>query len=1136
VIAPVQIGDARAREIISNDLDHSLCVESAAGTGKTTELVNRIVAVLSRGRATIDQIVAVTFTHRAAGELKLRLRQKLDEARDQAGGDEAANIERALQHLEDAAIGTIHSFCAQILRERPVEAGIDPAFVEAAEQETRVLYRRAFRGWFEHALEENPPGLRRALARLTWGDPGSLSATEQLQMAGWKLVEWRDFPEPWARPHFDRESQVDDVLQGVVQLAKVSAKCRKPNDALMRALGPARELATWVERSESGGGARDYDTLEALLVKLPRDLKRDTKKGSGSFADGVLREHVVELRQLVLARLDLFRQHADSDLAALLQSEMRGLVQRYDELKTCSGRLDFTDLLIRVRDLVKDNAEVRNWLQRRFSHIFVDEFQDTDPLQAELLLLLSADDPGEDDWFEAAPVPGKLFVVGDPKQSIYKFRRADVLLYQEIRDRLVSRGVELLYLTRSFRAVEPLQACINAAFAPELVEDPAAGQARYVPLERRRDAIEGQPAIVALPAPRPYGKMRVSKAAIGECLPDTIAAYAGWLIHESRWRVSNCDTNELRPIRSGDIAILFRRFTQNGEDVTRPYVRALEARELPHLLVGSKSFHEREEVETLRAACQAIEWPDDELSVYATLHGSLFAITDNLLLRYRSTVGRLHPLAPRDAAIHKDLQPVAGALDILRELHWTRNRRSIADTLNSLLETTRAHAGFAFRPGGNQVLGNVYRVTDLARSFEIGGGLSFRGFVDELNARAERSDSAEAPMVEEAAEGIRLMTVHAAKGLEFSAVILADMNANLQSGDPDRFIDTQRRLCATRLLWCAPHELIENEALEREREKAEGVRVAYVAATRARDLLVVPVVGDEEREGWLSPLNKSIYPARDHWRWATVPAGCPAFGYRTVMSRPNDHEMRDEVSVKPGAHRAREGGHEVVWWDPETLRLHVEEKYGLPWHAMLSGDGGPGMAAYESWSTRRAALLESGSYPTLDVFSPSEITESPAGLAFDVVIESAARNPTRPAGRRFGSLVHAVLRDALFDGSAIRPIAESQARISGATTEETGAAIEAVEQTLRHPLMERVRRAEKVHRELPVLYHLEGGRMMDGVLDLAFLENGIWTVVDFKTDVDLAPRRNHYEAQLRWYALALSRLTGQQARCILFGV
>jgi ATP-dependent exoDNAse (exonuclease V) beta subunit len=1133
MIAPATIDDSRAREIIATGLDRSLCVEAAAGTGKTTELVNRIVAVLRSGLATIDRIVAVTFTHKAAGELKLRLRQKLDEVREQASAEEAARIESALQHLEDAAIGTIHSFCAQVLRERPVEAHIDPAFVEAAEQETRALYRRAFRSWFERALEENPPGLRRALARLAWGDSKRLSATEQLQIAGWTLIEWRDFPAPWARPEFDREREIEEVVEAVSSLAAASRRCIRTKDNLVRALAPVRELATWIERSAQLG-PRDYDTIEALLIKLPRDMRRDMKKGSGQFAPGILRETVVQIRDQLLARLERFRRRAEADLAVLLQSEMRGLVESYEQLKIRSGRLDFTDLLIRARDLVKDNAEARAWLQRRFSHIFIDEFQDTDPLQAELLLLLSADDPSQNDWFQVTPIPGKLFIVGDPKQSIYKFRRADVLLYQEIRARLMSRGVELIYLTKSFRSVEPLQGCINAAFAPEMVEDLGGGQARYVPLEKCRGMIGGQPAVVALPAPRPYGAMYINKDKIAECLPDAIAAFTSWLIHESGWCVCGED-GELRALRRGDIAILFRRFTNYGVDVTRPYVRALEARDIPHLLVGSKSFHEREEVETLRAACQAIEWPDDELAVYATLHGSLFAITDGLLLRYRSSVGRLHPLVPREV-VENTFCPVTEALELLKELHWKRNRRAISDTLNALLGSTRAHAGFVFRPGGNQALGNVHRVVDLARSFEAGGGLSFRSFVEELNARAERTEVAEAPVVEEAAEGVRLMTVHAAKGLEFPVVILADMNANIQAGDPDRYIDTQRRLCATRLLWCAPHELIENDAIERERERAEGVRVAYVAATRARDLLVVPVVGDEEREGWLAPLNKAVYPKRDRWRWATVPSGCPTFGHRSVLERPIEYERGEEASVKPGAHRPREGAHEVVWWDPQVLALNAEEKFGLPGEDMLKGDSSASAGAYEAWQSRRGALIASGSKPSLQVFTPSETDDAPSGFDVEVVYEATVREPDRPGGRRFGSLVHGVIREGLFETAAARDVAQSLARTMGATEEETEAVIRVVEEASRHPLIDRARRAARVHRELPLLYRLEDGRVLDGVADLAFLEGETWTLVDFKTDADIASRRAHYEAQLRWYALALSRLTGQQVRCVVFAI
>ena len=187
--------------------------------------------------------------------------------------------------------------------------------------------------------------------------------------------------------------------------------------------------------------------------------------------------------------------------------------------------------------------------------------------------------------------------------------------------------------------------------------------------------------------------------------------------------------------------------------------------------------------------------------------------------------------------------------------------------MNALLEATRAHAGFVLRPGGNQILANVARVADLARTYEMTGGISFRGFVEELAAQAEKEEAAEAPVLEEDSDGVRLMTVHGAKGLEFPVVILADLTANLAAREPDQYVDGARRLSATRLLRCAPWELADHEPEESARERAEGVRVAYVAATRARDLLVVPAVGDEPfPEGWLSPLNKAIYPSRANWR------------------------------------------------------------------------------------------------------------------------------------------------------------------------------------------------------------------------------------------------------------------------------
>src|SRR6202789_431394 len=707
-----QLNDRAARERIRGSLAESLLVEASAGTGKTTELIARIVAVLAGGLTTISHIVAVTFTNKAAGELKLRLRQELDRARGSAKNPgERANIEDALEHLEEASIGTIHSFCAQILRERPVEAVVDPAFEELNEQQASRIYERAFRAWLQRKLGDGAPGLRRALVRLASRDSyDGASPIEQLQYAAWKLIEWRDHPAPWRTKEFHREAEIDRLVEQVRLIAEAAARCSKRNDNLVKSLRPAQALVTWIERAETAR-ARDYDSLESLLIRLIRDIRRNFQKGSGFFAEAVPREQVVQARQHLIDQLEAFQHAADADLAAILRGEMWDLVEQYDRLKRRAGKLDFVDLLLLARDLVRDKPDVRRSLQDRFTHIFIDEFQDTDPLQAEILLLLAADNPAESDWLEVAPTPGKLFVVGDPKQSVYKFRRADVVLYRAIRDALQERGVGVVQLTTSFRALPPIQHLVNAAFQPEMQDDVVSGQAAYSPLYGETPAIPKQPSIVVLPAPRPYGTMRISRAAIDQCLPETIVAFIEWLVRESGWKVGDPENPEqLLPISPRHVCLLFRRFTNFGKDITREYVRSLEAREIPHLLVGSKSFHSREEVETLRAALTAIEWPEDELSVFATLKGSLFAIPDNLLLRFHHEIGRLHPFHSLPENLDEAFQPIAEALRLLADLNRRRNRRPIADTVNSLLEATRAHAGFALRPAGHRVLDDDYQI------------------------------------------------------------------------------------------------------------------------------------------------------------------------------------------------------------------------------------------------------------------------------------------------------------------------------------------------------------------------------------------------------------------------------------------
>jgi ATP-dependent exoDNAse (exonuclease V) beta subunit len=416
--------------------------------------------------------------------------------------------------------------------------------------------------------------------------------------------------------------------------------------------------------------------------------------------------------------------------------------------------------------------------------------------------------------------------------------------------------------------------------------------------------------------------------------------------------------------------------------------------------------------------------------------------------------------------------------------------------------------------------------------------VSFRGFVEELTAQAEKEEASEAPVLEEDSDGVRLMTVHGAKGLEFKVVILADLWTGISRNEPERHVDGKLQLCAERLLNCAPWELLDNEPQEAAREREEGVRVAYVAVTRARDLLVVPAVGDEPfpQDNWLSPLNKALYPSREAWRKSTPAAGCPAFGAASVVERPMDYDREAEFSVRPGLIAPQQGSHAVVWWDPSRLKLGEEGDHGLRQEELLKDDAGASGAAHHAWQEQRAKTIDFAARPEFSVFLASQAPDAPPD---PVSVETvAAGHETGPTGKRFGTLVHAALRDVPLDAGpgTIRQWTQLNARIVGAPAEEVEAACIRVEAALQHPLIERARAAERKHREYPVMLRVDGGRLMEGVIDLAFVEDGGWVIVDFKTDADISGQRAQYQRQLQWYASALSRLTGLPARAYLLGV
>ena len=405
------------------------------------------------------------------------------------------------------------------------------------------------------------------------------------------------------------------------------------------------------------------------------------------------------------------------------------------------------------------------------------------------------------------------------------------------------------------------------------------------------------------------------------------------------------------------------------------------------------------------------------------------------------------------------------------------------------------------------------------------------------------------------------MTAHRAKGLEFPVVILADPNCRATRDVPGRYVDSERSLWAEPLCGSAPWDLLDHRREESERDRAEAIRLAYVAATRARDLLVVPVVGDAYQRnspGWLEVLDPVVYPEREQKRDARTAPGCPAFGSDSVFVRPRNARAGPRGSVAPGLHDPRVGTHSVVWWDPAVLELDRKEEVGLRQQRILEADekgivAQEGIRDHERWQQRRTDALEAGERASIAVRTVTELahTEDLEALAARdtrddetaVDFEQVSIDRVgRPGGKRFGTLVHAMLAVVQLgaDAEQVRAAAIAEGRLLGASDGEVEAAAAATGAALAHPLLQRAAAADQLRREAPVLFQREDGILAEGIVDLAFREitgsTPHWTVVDFKTDRDLTQNLAQYNEQLRVYADAITKATDEPCTPVLLSV
>ncbi len=1102
--------DQPSRDRAIKDLGKSFLLEAGAGTGKTSVLLDRVAEIL-KTEVPLEDVAVITFTEKAAGELKLRLRKKIEEMLATSGPTTkwGAHLRRSLESLDRASVGTIHSFAASLLRERPVEAGVDPRFTVADELTASMLMDQTWERWLEQEMAGGDGPLARAL-RLGV----TLAQTRALAFA---ITENRDV-ELAAAPEGDAGlvQARDVILAGIEQLRRLSASCVDEDDAGRLQIA---ELELRAPALAAGKG----DRLLTLLQRLP--LKSTAGNQKNWQPASILAKVKSMVAELAAGREQICRR-ARTMLAHELALWLRdGFSQAYRRAKEDQRLLDFTDLLVICRNMLRDNSAARVAFQERFKSLLLDEFQDTDPLQAEIAFLLAADDPQQRDWRCVSVKPGKLFVVGDPKQSIYRFRRADIEIYNETLA-LIERsgGVTREGLTENFRTVPTVVAWVNEVFGKLIGathEDPyQPAYARIEPSRAEPDrtrALGGEISsrVILLMPPGAGGMVEMNARQVRLEEARHVIALAKTAVREA-WPVCPKDSAPARPIQYSDIALLFRAST-----AYEAYEETLRAAQVPYRLVSGKRFYLRSEMRALQAVVSAIESPHDPLAVVSALRCPIFGHSDEELLSYKAGGGDWIYTREGEARA----TPFEKSFELLRRLHARRNRRPAAASLEELFEETGALSLFYLKADGDQRAANLLKAIDLARTHETSGVATFGSFARWLaGMAASEREEGEAPLVEEAEGGpqsdagdgaidaVRIYTVHKAKGLEFPMVILCDTAGQSKDEAPACVVDRSARDPGHRaeprmeFRFGPAQARFESagytEAAERETRRltAERQRLFYVAATRARDYLIIPAFCGKRASGIHAALmDAGFLPA----------AGASGVG---------------RLGLHGGAAIVDGGALDTALTEAPPLRFLAHDPAAHDPTLVLEKD---------AWRRNLQGLLAAPA--TGRQFRSASGIKSAASATFRAMGRGGG---DAGRSRAVGIAVHAVLeRIDLATGRDAGVMSEEEAAESG-FPEAAGEVHALVRQAIEGRIVKEALASPRFFREIP--FAAAGDAYLtEGRIDLVFESGGSLTIVDFKTDdvrteAEIASRMEAYQPQALIYARALHQIAGLPVSRVVF--
>ena len=851
--------DEAARLVAMTAHDRSVLVEAGAGSGKTAVMAGRLALLLAGGAAP-KAIAAVTFTELAASELLARVRDFVDELLDGRvprelrialpdglSADQRTNLDNAASAIDEITCSTIHGFCQRLIKPYPVEANIDPGASLMDPAQADLVFGDAVDRWLRDTLNSGEESL---VSELVFLNPAK--ASELVATAAGALRNNRVLVAPQQRA-------ISHLVAAFRQAAAdyrafvVGSAAQEPESIA--------GASAFVEMGDAVAFAATSDTppaLARLLASVPHPslctakgtFSAYKKKGKWEAAakiaglskadGGLLNSQAEELHLACCEGWTALLQAVAGRVLADLITAIQPIADSFRDYKRSAALLDFDDLMFAARDLLRDHPAVRDALAKRYRHVLVDEFQDTDPLQTEIFWRLTGEpveaaDP--QDWAGYRIRPGALFLVGDPKQAIYRFRGADVAAYVRAREAIRALSPDdLLSISTNFRSCAAILAYVNDRFAPHLTVEK--GQPGFTALDSfHPDHGEGL-CVAALPVPCAGEDGKAKSSVQRDCEAEAVAEMCCRLIGSQI--IVDRKTDTKRPCRPGDIALL----APGGTELWR-YEEALEKRGVPVATQAGKGFYRRQEVQDLIAITRVLADSRDSLALIALLRGPLVGLTEEQLLDLVWSQPRdpERPDACPRLSIHLDAEAIENpyARDIIEKLQSLRrgiNGTTPHQMLAEAIDLLRVRPILLQRHGGQaeRPLANVDLFLSLSQPYGVRG---LKAFADAMIAAWEgKTRSAEGrPDAQE--EAVSLVTMHASKGLEWPIVVpINTMTAGMDVRDP--IIDSDTKTIFLPIFGVAPAGYEDAKAAEVAERERERLRLWYVAATRARELLVLP--------------------------------------------------------------------------------------------------------------------------------------------------------------------------------------------------------------------------------------------------------------------------------------------------------